>query len=77
MTVWHLEPEAIHRYAQGTVPPELAASAEAHLMTCAACRDVLSSYVDTPRAEAIWREVVDRVDAPRRSRPERDRKSVV
>jgi hypothetical protein len=71
MTVWHLDPEAIRRYARGAVPPEMAASAEAHLMKCAVCRGVISSYVDARRAEAIWDEVVDRVDAPRRSRPER------
>ncbi|MFI5896126.1 hypothetical protein ACIA5D_39100 [Actinoplanes sp. NPDC051513] len=71
MTAWHLDPEAIRRYAQGAVPPELAASAEAHLMKCAACRGAISAHVDTRRAEAIWHEVVDRVDAPRRSVPER------
>jgi hypothetical protein len=71
MTEWHLDPEAIRRYAEDGVPPGLAASAEAHLMKCAVCRGVLSSSVDTRRAEAIWHEVVDRVDAPRRSWPER------
>ena len=71
MTAWHLDPDAIRRYAQGAVPLELAASAEAHLMKCAACRGAISSYVDARRAEAIWHEVVDRVDAPRRSWPER------
>src|SRR4051812_31746965 len=71
MTVWHLAPDAIRRYSQGTAPPAVAASAEAHLMRCATCRDVLASYVDVQRAATIWHEVVDRVDAPRRSRPER------
>src|SRR5882672_5986967 len=71
MTVWHLDLEAIRRYAQGAVPPDLAASAEAHLMKCVACRGLISSYVDTRRVETIWHEVVDRVDAPRRSGPER------
>jgi hypothetical protein len=71
MTVWHLDPEAIRRYAEGAVPPVMAASAEAHLMKCGVCRGVISSYVDTRRVEAIWHEVVDRVDAPRRSGPER------
>jgi len=71
MTVWHLDPDAIRRYSQGAAPPELAASAEAHLMSCAACRDVLSSHVDARRAATIWHEVVDRVDAPRRSGLER------
>lgn len=71
MTDWHLDPEAIHRYAHGTIPPELAASAEAHLMKCAVCRTTLASSVDTGRMAAIWDEVADRVDVPRRSRPER------
>lgn len=68
---WHLDPEAIRRYARGAAPPGPAASAEAHLMTCAACRGEISSAVDARRAAAIWDEVVDRVDAPRRSVPER------
>ena len=71
MTVWHLDPEAIRRYAQGAVPPDLAASAEAHLMKCATCRDAIGSHVDTRRVEAIWHEVADRVDNPRPSWPER------
>jgi hypothetical protein len=29
MTGWHLDPEAIRRYARGAAPPDLAASAEA------------------------------------------------
>jgi hypothetical protein len=71
MTIWHLDPEAIRQYSQGAAPPELAASAEAHLMSCAACRDGISSSVDARRADTIWHEVVDRVDAPRRSGLER------
>jgi len=67
MTGWHLDPEAIRRYAEGAVPPPLAASAEAHLMKCAACRAEIASYVDSRRMESIWHEVVDRVDAPRPS----------
>jgi hypothetical protein len=71
MTVWHLDPEAIRRYSQGAALPDLAASAEAHLMKCAACRGVISSHVDARRVETIWHEVVDRVDVPRRTWPER------
>jgi hypothetical protein len=40
-------------------------------MKCAVCRGMIASYVDVGRAEAIWHEVVDLVDAPRRSWPER------
>lgn len=71
MTEWHLNPEVIRRYAQGTVPLAVAASAEAHLMRCAVCRGAISPHVDARRVESIWHEVVDRVDAPRRSWPER------
>lgn len=71
MTGWHLDPEAIRRYAQGTAPQDLAASAEAHLMKCAACQGAIASHVDARRVEAIWQEVADRVDAPRRRGPER------
>jgi len=65
MNAWHLEPELVRRYVGGTVGPEVAASAEAHLMACAACRATLASHVDASHAAAIWAEVVDRVDAPR------------
>jgi len=71
MTVWHLDPEAIRRYARGAARADLQASAEAHLMKCATCREAISPHVDARRAEAIWHEVVDRVDAPRPSWPER------
>jgi hypothetical protein len=71
MTQWHLDPEAIRRYAQGPVAPALAASAEAHLMKCATCRGAISSYVDPRRVASIWHQVVERVDQPRRGWPER------
>ena len=71
MTAWHLDPETIRRYALGVVPPEAAASAEAHLMRCPDCRDAITPHVDARRVESIWHEVIERVDAPRRSWPER------
>ncbi|HKT01147.1 MAG TPA: zf-HC2 domain-containing protein, partial [Rugosimonospora sp.] len=71
MTGWHLDAEVIRRYAHGAIAPETAASAEAHLMKCAACRGAIAPHVDAQRAEAIFHEVVDRVDAPRRSPLER------
>jgi len=71
MSAWHLEPELIRRYVAGAVGPELAASAEAHLMACAACRAALASHVDSGRSATIWADVVDRVDAPRPSLVER------
>jgi hypothetical protein len=53
------------------VGPAVAASAEAHLMACAACRAQVASTVDVQRAEAIWSVVADRADEPRRGVLER------
>jgi hypothetical protein len=71
MDMWHLDPEVVRHYVAGTVGPAVAASAEAHLMACAACRAQLASTVDVQRTAAIWRVVADRVDAPRRGVLER------
>ena len=71
MNAWHLDPEVVRRYVAGAVGPAMAASAEAHLMACAACRELLTPAVDAQRADAIWSVVADRVDAPRRGVLER------
>lgn len=71
MSGWHLDPEVVRHYAAGAVGPATAASAEAHLMACAACRAQLASTVDDQRAAAIWRVVADRADRPRRGVLER------
>jgi hypothetical protein len=71
MSEWHLDPEVVHRYVAGAVSAPVAASAEAHLMACAACRSQLASTVDVQRAAAIWKAVVDRADRPRRGVIER------
>ena len=65
MTTWHLDVDTAQRYASGTVGQVFAASAEAHLVTCAECRKLLVPSVDPGRLDAIWDQVVERVDAPR------------
>ena len=68
---WHLEADALSRYAAGTVDVATAASVETHVLHCAACRDALNGYADPPALDAVWAEVVERIDAPRRSHIER------
>jgi hypothetical protein len=68
---WHVEPAALHRYAAGTLGGSAAASVETHLVACAGCREALAPAVDPARLTAVWTEVLDRVDAPRRSPVER------
>lgn len=63
-STWHLEEDVLDRYAGGTAPPALAASIEAHVVGCAACRERLVPAVDLPRLDRVWEEVLERVDAP-------------
>lgn len=65
MSTWHIEPVLLDRYADGRVPASAVASIEAHLLACADCRRALAPVIDADRLEAIWDEVVDRVDHPR------------
>ena len=65
MTTWHVPEDVLDGYADGRTSPAVAASTEAHLLSCARCRAVLAPAVDTSRLDRIWDEVVQRVDAPR------------
>ena len=62
---WHVEASLIHRYADGSLDPANAASVEAHLLACAACRTVAAAGTDDQRLEAIWTGVIDAIDRPR------------
>lgn len=68
---WHIpEPMAL-AYVSGDVQGARAASIEAHVMTCAACRSLVGGEVAVDRLESIWSEVQEQVDAPRASWIER------
>ena len=70
-TPWHLDAALAERYADGTLGTVLTASVEQHLTACATCRALLTPHVDTPRLEAVWADVLERVEQPRRSLLER------
>ena len=70
-TPWHLDGELAGRYATGVLGPVLAASVEQHLVACAHCRSLLADHVDTPRLDRVWNDVLERVEAPRRTLLER------
>jgi len=63
-STWHLDEDVLDRYVGGSAPPALAASVEAHVIACAACRERLVPAVDLPRLDRVWEEVLERVDAP-------------
>ena len=63
MTTWHLDPAMARRYAGGGTAPAFAASVEQHLTGCPDCRALVPQ--DDARADRIWAEVLDAVEAPR------------
>ena len=65
MNGWHVDEETLARYAHGRGPLSVGASVEAHLLSCARCRALLTPAVELDRLERLWDDVVERVDAPR------------
>lgn len=63
-TSWHLDQGLAEDYARGRTGTVLASSVEQHLMRCPDCRALLASAVERPRLDAVWAEVLERVEAP-------------
>ena len=63
-TPWHLDADLAERYADGALGSVLVASVEQHLLGCAPCRALLTPHADTPRLDAVWAEVLERVEQP-------------
>ena len=70
-TPWHLDEALAERYADGTLGAVLTASVEQHLTACATCRSLLTPHVDAPRLDAVWADVLERVEQPHKSLLER------
>ena len=65
---WHAPPDQLAGFRDGTIRPVLAASVEAHLVTCTHCRSALAAV--TPgdvRQERMWARIADEIDRPRRA----------
>lgn len=63
---WHVEPELLERYAHGDADSSQAYSIEAHLPTCARCRDDIATLADVAALEHAWEGIEERLDAPPR-----------
>lgn len=63
-TAWHASPALMERYARGDVSDAAACSVEAHLVGCAACRELVATRADTARVDAVWLGILDELDAP-------------
>ena len=73
MSTWHASPQLLARFAN---EPELidnatAASIEAHVLSCKACREAVADAVEPGTVAMSWDAIVDRIDRPRASIPER------
>jgi hypothetical protein len=68
---WHADSALIQRYVGGGLDPATAASVEAHVLKCAACRASFAVHAPQPRLSAVWTEVTEALDAPWRGVVER------
>ena len=66
---WHVGQGTASKYAHQRLDPVSAASVEAHLLGCEACRVLVgleaSTAVGAPSLDAVWDSIVDTIDQPR------------
>ncbi len=61
---WHVDAETLAGYARGTVDATQEFSVEAHLVSCAACRASIASFVDVRVLERTWDAIEGGTAAP-------------
>ena len=61
---WHVDPSDLARYAAHDLDDVRASSLEAHVLTCADCREALAPLAPAPRLDAVWDEIAHTLDAP-------------
>lgn len=62
---WHVDRSMLTRYASGDLGDASVLSIEAHLLSCAECRDALPPSIDRAQLDRMWTGVRDIVRAPR------------
>jgi hypothetical protein len=67
----HVDATLLRAYARGDVDAAHAFSVEAHVVECPSCQAAVGRLVAPARLEAMWAEVEDRLDEPRRGVVER------
>lgn len=73
ITDWHAPADLLARFLEdpNALDDMTASSVEAHLVSCALCRDALTALAGPLVAATSWDAVVDRIDQPRASLVER------
>ncbi|HLM63315.1 MAG TPA: hypothetical protein VK306_03370 [Acidimicrobiales bacterium] len=67
MTEWHVSAPQLEAFRTGTIGRTHAASVEAHLVSCAGCRQALAAGADAgglERQDRMWARIADAVDRP-------------
>ena len=67
MTEWHVATSQLAAFRDGSIGSTHAASVEAHLISCARCRQVLATGAGadaTQRQHRMWARIADEVDRP-------------
>lgn len=68
---WHPDASSLQAYVDADASLSLAASVEAHVLSCRSCRAALAPAVTPVRLAAIWESLEDRLDLADRPREER------
>lgn len=63
-TPWHVTDEDLAGHTATTLAPVHAASVEAHVASCARCRQRLAAMAPPEEVEAAWLALADRIDRP-------------
>lgn len=68
MTAWHVATRQLEAFRDGSIGRTHAASVEAHLISCAQCRQALAAGAGAAASERqrrVWTRITDEVDRPR------------
>jgi Putative zinc-finger len=68
---WHADDSALRAFADGVISPVLGAAVEAHLMSCAGCRERVNALMPQEPLADAWSHIRSAVEAPRASLVER------
>ena len=63
-TTWHADPASIARYVSDDLDDINASSLEAHILTCASCREALTAMTPTPQLDGMWQAIETVLSAP-------------
>ena len=63
-TEWHADEQELEAYVSGRTPRALAASMEAHLLSCGRCRHTLAGLAGDGEGDLAWARLADAIDRP-------------